>query len=63
MLSSRGALACGGDWHPEVQVDPRIPGVLEAEKAIAQANYIADAGSVLRMMLGEVLSKVDGGAD
>ena len=50
LLSSAGALACGGDWYPEVQVDPRIHGVLEAEKAVAKGNYVAAAGSVVRMM-------------
>ena len=50
LLSSAGALACGGDWYPEVQVDPRIHGVLEAEKAVEKGNYVAAAGSVVRMM-------------
>jgi predicted Zn-dependent protease len=50
LLSSAHALACGGDWYPEVEVDPRIHGVLEAEKAVAKGNYVAAAGSVVRMM-------------
>jgi hypothetical protein len=50
LLSSASALACGGEWFPEVQVDPRIHGVLEAEKAVAKGNYVAAAGSVVRMM-------------
>ncbi|HEY3667594.1 MAG TPA: hypothetical protein VGL19_16425, partial [Polyangiaceae bacterium] len=41
LLSSASALACGGEWFPEVQVDPRIHGVLEAEKAVAKGNYVA----------------------
>ena len=49
-LGSTGALACGGEWFPEVQIDPRIHGVLEAEKSIAKGNYVAAAGSVVRMM-------------
>jgi hypothetical protein len=49
-LSSAGALACGGDWFPELQIDPRIHGVLEAEKSLAKGNYVAAAGSVVRMM-------------
>jgi hypothetical protein len=49
-FSSASALACGGEWFPEVQVDPRIHGVLEAEKSVAKGNYVAAAGSVVRMM-------------
>ena len=49
-LSSVSALACGGEWFPEVQIDPRIHGVLEAEKSVAKGNYVAAAGSVVRMM-------------
>ena len=49
-LSSASALACGGEWFPELQIDPRIHGVLEAEKSIAKGNYVAAAGSVVRMM-------------
>jgi hypothetical protein len=44
------AFACGGDWFPEVQVDPRIHGVLQAEKSLTRGNYVAAAGSVVRMM-------------
>jgi hypothetical protein len=50
-LSASGrAFACGGDWFPEVQVDPRIHGMLEAEKSLTRGNYVAAAGSVVRMM-------------
>jgi hypothetical protein len=48
--TSASSLACGGDWFPEVQVDPRIHGVLEAEKSLTKGNYVAAAGSVVRMM-------------
>jgi len=44
------AFACGGDWYPEVEVDPRIIGVLQAEKSLSHGNYVAAAGSVVRMM-------------
>jgi hypothetical protein len=50
LLTSASSLACGGDWYPEVQVDPRIRGVLEAEKSLAKGDYSAAAGSVVRMM-------------
>ena len=50
LLTNASALACGGDWYPEVQVDPRIRGVAEAEKALSAGNYLAAAGSVVRMM-------------
>src|SRR3954463_471679 len=49
-LCPASALACGGDWYPEVQIDPRIRGVAEAEKTLAKGNYVAAAGSVLRMI-------------
>jgi hypothetical protein len=50
LSTSANAFACGGDWFPEVQVDPRIHGVLEAEKALTRGNYVAAAGSVVRMI-------------
>ena len=50
LLTSASALACGGEWYPELQIDPRIHGVAEAEKATARGDYVAAAGSVLRMM-------------
>lgn len=50
LLSSASSLACGGDWYPEVQIDPRIHGVAEAEKTLAKGNYVAAAGSVVRMI-------------
>ena len=50
LSTSVRAFGCGGDWFPEVQVDPRIHGVLEAEKSLTRGNYVAAAGSVVRMM-------------
>ena len=50
LLTSASSLACGGDWYPEVHIDPRIRGVAEAEKTLAKGNYIAAAGSVVRMI-------------
>jgi len=50
LLHSVSALACGGDWYPEVQIDPRIHGVAQAEKASTKGDYVAAAGSVVRMM-------------
>lgn len=50
LSSAAHAFACGGDWYPEVEVDPRINGVLQAEKSLDHGNYVAAAGSVVRMM-------------
>ena len=50
MLISASSFACGGDWYPEVQIDPRIRGVAEAEKTLAKGDYVAAAGSVVRMI-------------
>ncbi len=50
LLGSASALGCGGDWYPEVQIDPRIQGVAQAEKAITNGDYVAAAGFVVRMM-------------
>lgn len=50
LLTSASSLACGGDWYPEVQIDPRIRGLAEAEKTLAKGNYVAAAASVVRMI-------------
>lgn len=48
---SKDAVACGGEWYPEVvQVDPRIHGVAQAEKALSSGDRLAAAASVIRMM-------------
>lgn len=44
------AEACGGEWYPEVMVDPRIHGVAQAEKSLASGKRLAAAASVIRMM-------------
>ena len=50
LLTSASSFACGGDWYPEVHIDPRIQGVARAEKALDKGDYVAAAGSVVRMM-------------
>ena len=50
VTASASSFACGGDWYPEVQIDPRIHGVAEAEKSLNHGDYVAAAGSVIRMM-------------
>src|SRR5689334_12978303 len=47
---AQNAIACGGEWYPEVMVDPRIHGVAQAEKSLAGGNRLAAAASVIRMM-------------
>jgi hypothetical protein len=47
---TQDARACGGEWYPEVMVDPRIHGVAQAEKLLANGNRLAAAASVIRMM-------------
>jgi hypothetical protein len=47
---SQDARACGGEWYPEVMVDPRIHGVAQAEKTLQGGNRLAAAASVIRMI-------------
>jgi hypothetical protein len=47
---TQDAKACGGEWYPEVMVDPRIHGVAQAEKALQSGNRLAAAASVIRMI-------------
>jgi len=49
-ILARNAHACGGEWYPEVTVDPRIQGVSQAEKSLANGNRLAAAASVIRMI-------------
>jgi hypothetical protein len=47
---TQDAKACGGEWYPEVMIDPRIHGVAQAEKTLQAGNRLAAAASVIRMM-------------
>lgn len=44
------AFACGDEWYPVFQVDPRIQGVDKAEDALDEGRTLAAAGSVVRMI-------------
>ena len=55
--ASSDANACGGAWIPEIEVDYRVAGMDHAEKALEQGQYVAAAGSVLRMIPHIVTSK------
>jgi hypothetical protein len=49
-LLSQDAKACGGEWYPEVMIDPRIHGVAQAEKTLQAGKRLAAAASVIRMI-------------
>jgi hypothetical protein len=49
-LLAEDARACGGEWYPEVAVDPLIHGVAQAEKSLASGNRLAAGASVIRMI-------------
>jgi len=49
-LLAQDARACGGEWYPEVMIDPRIHGVAQAEKSLTNGNRLAAAASVIRMI-------------
>jgi hypothetical protein len=44
------AEACGDGWWPEVEIDYRVEGIARAEKNLADGNYLASAGAVIRMI-------------
>lgn len=44
------ARACGGEWYPIYEVDPRIEGVETAEKKLEDGHVLASAGMVIRMI-------------
>jgi uncharacterized protein (DUF2267 family) len=44
------AVACGGEWYPEIVVDPRIDGVARTEKSFDKGKHAAAAAAVIRMM-------------
>jgi predicted Zn-dependent protease len=47
---SAPAFACGGEWYPIMQIDPRIQGVDKAEDKLDDGHTLAAAGSVIRMI-------------
>ena len=49
-LAASTALACGGDFWPEVVVDHRVQGIASAEKDLAEGRHLAAAGKVIRMI-------------
>ncbi|HEX4336484.1 MAG TPA: hypothetical protein VH062_11260 [Polyangiaceae bacterium] len=50
LLAPADARACGGEWYPMMQVDPRIQGTDKAEDALDEGKTLAAAGSVIRMI-------------
>jgi hypothetical protein len=44
------ARACGGEWYPMFEVDPRVQGVDKAEDSLDDGHILAAAGSIVRMI-------------
>lgn len=44
------AAACGGEWYPVFEVDPRIKGVDRAEDNLDEGKLLSAAGSIVRMI-------------
>jgi hypothetical protein len=44
------ARACGGEWYPIFEVDPRVQGVDKAEDSLDGGHILAAAGSIVRMI-------------
>jgi hypothetical protein len=49
-LLAEDARSFGGEWYPQVAVDPLIHGVAQAEKTLASGNRLSAAASVIRMI-------------
>jgi hypothetical protein len=49
-LNSAPAAACGGEWYPMYEVDPRIKGVDKAEDNFDDGKMLSAAGSIVRMI-------------
>src|SRR6185312_8040526 len=44
------AAACGDEWYPVFQIDPRIHGVDKAEDNLDDGKLLSAAGSIIRMI-------------
>jgi hypothetical protein len=49
-VASTPAVACGGEWAPEVEIDHRIQGVAFAEKQFDDGHALSAAATVIRVM-------------